>query len=514
MSRMTANKSQEEALALYEALTCFNYFPNQRINISELPPSLNTTQFTPEVAKKLVVLETPKDRQGLGYDLVEYKVTRYNNVPRVLGLAHPKGYAQLVNCIHDNWSELKSVTENTNSIIKPQFYPEDKRVMVMNYEDPLTKVKRSHQSAFAKRFEVHTDIANCFNSIYSHAIEWAAVGMTAAKKQRGKRDKWFNRLDALQRNIKRNETQGIPIGPATSSIVVELILGAVDEKLRGENYEYHRYIDDYTCYCSTDDEAQKFIENLSKFLSEFKLTLNLSKTSVKALPCALEDDWVLEVRGALPSRLAFADKNEPKLSSTEALTFLNRAIAINKKTPDGSVLKYATSLIISHLDEQAPVDLIEALANLSWHYPVLLPLFDSLLNKGQLNAAVCQHRLNDIIKENARKIRSDGMAWPLHTMLSHDIVVDEETAIKVVKSGDCVAITLLLEMNNHNEIIIKFAECVIKKDDHYEKDRYWLLLYQLYRKDLLNEEPYKDGVFKCLKEHDVNFFHKKEKKNT
>ena len=155
----------DDKRALYEALTRYNYFPNQRANIGELPPSLDTRQFTPEVAEAISKLEESNGRSG--YDLVEYKATRYNNVPRVLGLVHPRAYSSLAKCIHDNWGELKCVTENENSIIKPEFYPTEKRLIVMNYEDSFVKFSRSHSSSFAKRFRVHTDIANCFNSIYS-----------------------------------------------------------------------------------------------------------------------------------------------------------------------------------------------------------------------------------------------------------------------------------------------------------------------------------------------------------
>jgi hypothetical protein len=502
MNEIIGDKDNKRAL--YEALTRYNYFPNQRISVGEIPPSINTRQFTPEVVEALIALKDDNKGRPAGYDLVEYKATRYNNVPRILSLAHPMGYALLVKCIHDNWAELKSVTENVNSIIKPEFHHEEKRLVVMNYEDPIGKVIRSHSSSFAKRFRVHADIANCFNSIYSHAIAWAAVGITEAKKEKNNGNAWFNRLDTFQRKTKRNETQGVPIGSATSSIVVELILNCVDEKLRNKGYEFQRYIDDYTCNCTTDNEAQKFIQDLSNLLATYKLTLNLNKTYIEDLPAALEDEWVLELRGALPSRLSHAGENEPKLSSTEALTFLNRAIGINKKTPDGSVLKYAVSVILLHLDTGVPFDLLEPLLNLSWHYPVLLPLVDLLLQKGELKAELCQVKLNEIIKENAEKSRSDGMSWPLHTMLSHGVIADRTTAEKVIASGDCVAITLLLEMKVFNDLIVEYAKNIIKNGDDYDKDNCWLLLYQLYYKGQI-KSPYDDGVFKCMKEYKVNF---------
>lgn len=490
--------------ALFEGLTRHNYFPNQRANIGELPPSITTRQFTPEIVETLAALAEEGERRAGGYDLVEYKATRYNNVPRILGLIHPKAYALLAKCIHDNWNMIQTVTSNSNSIVKPEIHYEEKRLMVMNYEEPLAKVSRSHQKGFAKRFLVQADIANCFNSIYSHAIPWAAVGTEEAKRQKNNRQAWYNELDMYQRKCKRNETQGIPIGSATSSIVVEFILGRVDETLCSKGYDFYRYIDDYTCYCENDEEAQKFLQDLGDELAKFKLTLNLKKTIIEELPSSIEDSWVLELRGALPSRLNQAGEDEPKLTATEVLTFINRAIDVNKSTPDGSVLKYAVSLVLSHLDDDASLVVIEPLLNLAWHFPLLLPLLDLLLKNAQIDSALYRTQLIEIIRVNAVKRRSDGMAWPLHSLLRCGAIVEEGIADQVIASKDCVSICLLLEMSSYEQKIVDFVNGWLPLGTDYEKDNYWLLLYQLYFKGLI-ADPYGDGVFDILKNSDVNF---------
>ncbi|MDP2595136.1 antiviral reverse transcriptase Drt4 [Alteromonas stellipolaris] len=490
--------------SLFESLTRYNYFPNQRVSVGELPPSISTRQFTPEVAQEIAAKNDDKERRTSGYDLVEYKATRYNNVPRVLGLIHPKAYALLAKCVYENWGELKSISNNSRSIVKPEFHQEEERLMVMNYEEPLAKVARSHQKSFSKRFRVEADIANCFNSIYSHAIPWAAVGFSKAKREQGDKNAWFNKLDTYQRKTKRNETLGVPIGPATSSIVAELILGEVDGKLCSKGYDFYRYIDDYTCYCKNDEEAQQFIQDLTDELALYKLTLNLKKTVIIELPCAVEAPWVLELRGALPSRLNHASEHEPKLSAAEVLTYINRAIELNKATPDGSVLKYAVSLVLPHLNEGVAVELIEPLFNLSWHFPVLLPFLDSLMQSEKIDAAIYHAHFMEIIKINAVKRRSDGMAWPLHSLLASGSIVDDEVANRVIESKDCVSICLLLEMGVFEQQIVDFVNDWLVFASAYEKDSYWLLLYQLYRKELI-KDPYGDGVFDILKNNDVNF---------
>ena len=63
---------------------------------------------------------------------------------------------------------------------------------------------------------------------------------------------------------------------------------------------------------------------------------------------------------------------------------------------------------------------------------------------------------------------------------------------------------MLLEMNLHQQKVVDFSNRITQSSDNYDKDSYWLLLYQLFKKGLINE-PYGDGVFDCLVHFDVDF---------
>lgn len=487
---------------LYEALTRYNYFPNQKSNIGELPPCLSTRQFTPEVAEALAELEEPdKNRRSLGYDLVAYHATRYNNAFRELALIHPKAYALLAKHIHDHWDRICHIETNDNSIIKPELR-QDGRIMVMNYEDPIEKTNRALTDSFGKKFQVRTDISNCFNSIYSHAIAWGLVGFDHAKNNRN-RDQWFNKLDEYQRKCKRTETQGIPIGPATSSICVEIILGKVDKELKKKGFHFHRYVDDYNCYCKTNEEAHKFVRALSKALSKYKLNLNIQKTEIIEHPTPNQDSWILNLLGNLPSRLSNAHKDEPKLSEAEVITFLNQALTINKQTPDGSVLKYALQLIINFLKENT-YTIYRSVLNLAWHYPILIPYLDQLLEHTNIQNSDLQEHLNNLIIENCQHRRSDGICWPLHIMKKRDIQVNQETITAIIESEDCVGLTILSSMLSDKKIIIEFAQNIIDSNDDYTKDTYWLLLYQLFKTNDI-ENAYSNKIFDVLLKYNVDF---------
>lgn len=488
-----------EERQLYVALTRYNYFPNQKSSIGELPPCISTRQFTPEISEELCAVQ--EARRG-GFDSVSYFSTRYNNAPRELSLIHPRAYCRLAKHILENWEHIKYIENNSNSFIKPELR-NDGRILVMNYEDPIEKTKRILDDSFGKRFVVSADISNCFNSIYTHAISWGLVGFDVAKREQN-RNLWFNKLDEYQRHCKRNETQGIPIGPASSNIALEAILNRVDEKLRTAQFTFSRYVDDYTCYCETSEDAHKFILNLGTELKKYKLTLNVHKTIITELPAPAQDSWIIDVLSCLPSRLSHTHDEEPKITSAEAVTFINSAILINRKTPDGSVLKYAVQLIIKHLDDNAPLSVYRSVLNLSWHYPILIPYLDYLIDNSNLTNEDIEPHLTKLIKDNCILMRSDGICWPLHIMKKNGITPSADVISSVLNSKDCVALTILNSMI-HDESIVNFANSVVATGDQYYIDNYWLLLYQLFRETRIVDVSDNLDAFTILRNNDVNF---------
>jgi len=486
---------------LYEALTRWNYFPNQKKKSEELPPVFSTRQFTPDVAKMLVAEKLRK----VGYDQVEYFATRYNNVCRPLALPHPMPYAHLVNCICENWDELKYVCENNNSLIKPKEHA-DKRALIMDYEEPLDKTDRSLTIGFGKKFRAHTDIANCFPSIYTHAIPWAAVGFAHAKAHKPPVHSglWFNKLDYHQRMIKRNETQGVAIGPGTSNVVSESILARIDEKLR-KKYTYYRYIDDYTCYCETYEEGQDFFRSLNDELRKYKLTLNLKKTEIVELPAPIDSDWVVELGTRMP---AGSPNTPPKTgkyySASEALRFIDFAVQLKKKTPDGSVLKFAVKSVIYRLDEHAVQPVFEYLLNLSRFYPLLLPLLNYLLEGKKVDCTPYARHLNEILVENAVNRRSDGMCWALYYLIEYGLYICYDAVEKVIGTKDCMAILMLYIAGAFDVEVKQFVDD-LDATDNYELDQYWVLLYQLFFDGVITNPYTGENCFDILKDEDVSF---------
>lgn len=139
------------------ALLRHNYLPMQKHDREEVPPVFSSKSFSPDVARKLV---QAKQRNGsIGWDAIEYRITRFNGVSRSLSIPHPLAYAYLCLCIHENWEHLAYISKNKTSFIRPRQH-QDGRLIIMDYEDSVEKAQRNARCGFGRRFIVRTDISN------------------------------------------------------------------------------------------------------------------------------------------------------------------------------------------------------------------------------------------------------------------------------------------------------------------------------------------------------------------
>ena len=501
--------SQLLAQDVFNGLLQHNYFPNHSRDKEELPPIFSSNSFSLEVAKKLSE-STPNRPSGYqGYDTVEYKLTRYSGVPRNCSIPHPRAYAILAQCILENWEHLRYVLDNEVSLTHPEFH-KDGRIAIMNYEEKMDERRRELIASFGRRFKVKTDISNFYPSIYSHSISWATVGFATSKANKNGSE-WFNKLDKAVRNSNRGETNGIAIGPGTSSILSELILARVDSKLGDEfadRISFTRYIDDYTAYCDSHDLAEEFVHKLSEELSKYRLNINVAKTEITSLPEPDDDNWVIE----LNNNLATIEIG----SSHSTAGFLDLAVSLAGNIPDGSVLKYALKCIIKKIERakglnQGDIEISDTLMeytfNLAFHQPALAPLLGRLLHASDCFYVDGWHsRFQKILCEYTRKGNTDGITWMLFYCLTYNVPIKECCAATILESQDCIPILLLywLSDSDYQSRVLDFVK-QLDKTDLYLLDQYWLLLYQLYCEGKIDNPYETDDCFELMKSEGVNF---------
>ena len=78
----------------------------------------------------------------------------------------------------------------------------------------------------------HTDIKNCYGSIYTHAVAWAIHGKQEAKGQRREKKLLGNRIDDLLMDMCHGQTNDIPQGSVLMDFIAEMVLGYADLELR------------------------------------------------------------------------------------------------------------------------------------------------------------------------------------------------------------------------------------------------------------------------------------------
>jgi hypothetical protein len=471
----------------------------QKQHREELPPVFSSSQFTPAVAQALAKQPRRKPRVGPGYDAVEYRLNRYNGGARICSILHPRAYAELALCVQEHWGHIDYIVANPSSLIRPRQH-KDGRLIIMDYERAFERTRRSLRSAFARRFVVKADISNFFPSLYSHALAWAAVGVDTAKKARSEKDRWFNRLDASFRSVSKDETHGVAIGPATSNIAAEIILARVDAVLRGCKFSFVRFVDDYTAHCKSEDEAQEFIRTLSDELATYRLALNIRKTEVGRLPTPLKPAWITELGLRLP--------RGGNILGHEATAYLDLALDLARETPDGSVLKYALrALIRQPLDPRAAIDVLRYAITVSFHHPILIPLLTEIIDiVGERRCPKYPRELRRLAIESARHRRSDGLAWALYCMNRFGVAPTEKVTEWVLDTEDCVALLVLFLSGKPaaRHAVVAFAQS-LDPADTYRLDRYWLLLYELFRLGRIRSPYADDRTFQTLKKHGVSF---------
>ena len=492
---------------VYNALLRYNYLPIGKKYADDIPfPAFSTEDFTPDIADKLLGNYARK-RQGKekvnGYDQIEYRTTRFNLVTRLMHIPHPSPYARLCKCLSENWDQLSYVCENRNS--RENLAKHDKKRLIIGKFEDLEQISVMNYSKFpdaryklqistGKFYRVKADIASFYPSIYTHSIPWAVAGRDKAKVNSDPQ-LWYNELDEAQRDVKRAETQGIPIGPATSHIISEFILSKVDKALR-DTYEFVRYIDDYECYCETRQEAEAFILELEQELRNYLLSLNPKKVIIEELPLAYQNQWVVILRNNLPSK----DKPPPR----DIMSFLDFAVDLQKDNPEGSVLKYATRTLANSrkFNKNSADFFLKYLIALAVHRPSVLPILCQVAEKNDVGSDL---DITPVLKQSIKFKRSDAICWSLYFMGIKGQKVSDDLAEEIIGTADCMSIAMLLALKGHRKKVIDFLNTTIADDAYYHCDRYWILIHEL-TTDCPKFKRYRgDSGLKFLMEKNVLF---------
>ncbi len=236
----------------------------------------------------------PADYEEVNYKLLNNKDGKY--AWRPFSLIHPALYVLLVKVITDatNWVALQARFA--------EFQANEKIVCLS-----LPVVSETEQSDVAEQvsawwheveqgsialgleyeYVAHSDISDCYGSIYTHSIAWAVHSKANAKQERRNQNLLGNKIDSLIQAMSNGQTNGIPQGSTLMDFTAEIVLGYADlmlsEKL-GEiaidEYKILRYRDDYRIFVNSPQDAEAILKALTEILIDLGLRLNTQKTLV------------------------------------------------------------------------------------------------------------------------------------------------------------------------------------------------------------------------------------------
>ncbi|MFA9189165.1 RNA-directed DNA polymerase [Flavobacterium magnesitis] len=492
---------------VFEKLLKFGLFPEKMDKI-----------FSSGSFGKYAIEHKIEEYQNSFFSDIKFRLTRNNNAPRLLSIPHPAPYFNLCYEIRQNWQVISNSFgsyddyRNTSMIIPKPNNLNRRLVTMLSYDRIKDEKFLILDKSFKAKYFVHADITNCYPSIYSHSVPWALVGKIESKINAQKQDEWYNKLDKAIRNVQRNETVGIPIGPDTSSIICEIILSQIDKKL--SKYKYFRFIDDYKCYCSSKNEADNFIRDLSKELESYNLRLNQKKTIISNLPKSFDDDWVNELKFFINIFLTEDRLHNKHMNMLGQ--FFDLIVKLVKRYPDESPIRYAVKVLSNKkfVDNDVFAFVILNLSRICFLYPYFIDLFDNIFINNEISSKIkpsIEEELNSIIYEHLQYSRSDVALWGVYLAYKYKLQIKDfdKYSDKLIEERDCLPVLLsyyyALNKGYDTKKYINLINFLIVEQI---EDEWWLYIYEVMiknkNKPVLKKVKYRDFYLKLI-ENNISF---------
>lgn len=365
----------------------------------DLPPYFQFTDLLKKVSTELQNKKIsdfynekikPQDLEDINYKLITNKDGKY--AWRPLQLIHPAFYVSLVHEItkDSNWKYIVNRFHKLISAsrcikceslpIVTRYYRKDKANQIIHWVEEVEKKSIIYSLEFDYLY--HTDVTDCYGSIYTHSIAWALHNKDIAKKERGNK-LIGNVIDNHIQAMSYGQTNGIPQGSVLMDFISEMVLCYIDsllcvkiKKIKKSQYKIIRYRDDYRVFVSNSQIGEFIIKELTVILNDFGMKLNSIKTkaSDSIVHSSVKEDklyWMIN------------NKNSDDLQSE-----LYKISFLAHKFPNsGTVSKllknfYDKVSVLSRGDIKINVKvLISVLVDIAYKNPRTYPIISAILSK-------------------------------------------------------------------------------------------------------------------------------------
>jgi hypothetical protein len=120
---------------------------------------------------------------------------------------------------------------------------------------------------------IQTDVSSFYEHIYHHRLENAVDDLAPNSTLAMQIDRILSKLAA-------GRSFGLPVGGQCARILAEVMMTPIDRSLGDAGLVWHRYVDDYTLICHSQQDAYAALSTLSHALADYGLSLNRSKTTI------------------------------------------------------------------------------------------------------------------------------------------------------------------------------------------------------------------------------------------
>ena len=441
---------------IYDWLVTKGYFPEAYV----LPPCFEVTKHPKFGALYFPVKKCKKGKTQLNPETSEFQQVHFPKTDltdRTFGIINPKIHSDIAFTIAANWDEVINCIFNEENQVYSYSFPipvDNKKLGQigglrsgrMIYEWIEMAENDVASIAFQYKYLIKTDIKNFYPSIYTHSIPWALHGKDLIRNEKDENNN-LNRsnynligncLDKLFQNANDGCTNGIPIGPAVSDIISEVVLSGVDRKLSQSlndadiinDVAVVRFKDDYRILAKKESSGRSTIKFLQSALKEYRLELHDGKTEIYRLPNGLFRNWRSEYYNINPEtkkNYDFEGFKEVYLS----------VIRIDKNNPGCGVIDRFLADLVNQKDYSVcvkldtrslpkAISLLLMLADLRIKaFPKILGIIESILRSdfGSKHIEPIVEHLEDFLQELIQREMENSylISWIIYFIRSNNL---------------------------------------------------------------------------------------------
>ncbi|RJX78928.1 RNA-directed DNA polymerase [Pseudomonas sp. LS-2] len=484
------------------------YFPIQ------LPVGFSTKQMAENIGQLVAAWDEALERRKPILSQAErFSVARSSYSRRITSIPNPVNFYGLAKDICEYWPQIQdhfSKSEISRSI--PGVEGGLRAISLTKFTDLYEE--RVRQSAGA-RYALVTDVSSYFPTVYTHTIPWALHTKAVAKVHRAKTGEFFgNILDHRCMGTQDGQTIGLPIGPDTSHIIAEIIGVAIDDAIRtglGGWPKGFRYVDDFTFFFNTREQAEKALAVIIKCVSAFELQINASKTKIVEVRELVQESW----KYSLKKLSLAANKRQQK---DDIHHYFEVLFSLESRFKDESLVKYGLKQLSSYIIKKSNWPIAEAyLLKCGYGFPNTLQVITQILTTYHrhdypLNMGALRDFCRNLLGSASAANHHSETAWLLWLCKELNIRLDSSVIQQVIQMESSVCSLIALDLNQSGLVDgkIELAPLTVLATGQALTGNNWLLAYEGGRRHWLANETeafiQEDPCFEALLNAGVGFY--------